>query len=95
MYAIYTEVRVPETAPMAQVIDDLRTGAVPRMQRNGARNAYWMGGPAGRICGVIVFDDERSARANAEQLQVGDRPGHSPEGVAFSSVEVREVLAQL
>jgi hypothetical protein len=95
MFALYTEVAVPETAPVDAVLDDLRTGAVPRMQSHGAVNAYWLGSGSGRITGLVMFEDERSARASAERVRLGDRPGNAPEGAAFTAVEVREVLAHL
>ena len=95
MYAVFTELNIPDGTPTDGAGDALRANAVPMVREAGAANAFWLEAMNGRSLGVILFEDEAAARATASQLHVGERPGPAPEGVTFRTVEVREVIAQL
>ena len=95
MYALFTEVDIPEGTPTDGMGEAIRANAVPVVREASAAGAYWLEAMNGRSLGVILFEDEAAARATASQLRVGERPGPAPEGVKFRTVEVREVIAQL
>jgi hypothetical protein len=95
MYALCTEVSIPDGAPVDGAAEGLRANAVPAVREAGAVSAYWMQPMGGRLLGVVMFDDEAAARAAAAGIHVEDRPGPAPEGVAYRTVEVREVIARL
>jgi hypothetical protein len=95
MFAVYTELDVPEGAPLDVAREVLNSNAVPQVTAAGATNGYWLAPQGGRSVSVVLFDDEATARQMAGQLTVGGRPQGAPEGVAFRTVEVREVLAQV
>lgn len=96
MYAVFTEVNVPDGAPLDVARQTLQNTAVPMSRAAGATHGYWLAPQGGRGVGVVLFEDEESARKIAAQLDgnvAGD--SHLPSGVSFRTVEVREVLAQL
>jgi hypothetical protein len=95
MYAIYTEVDIPDGVPTDGAAEGLETTAVPAVRAAGAVGAYWLEALNGRAMGVVLFDSEDAAHAAAADLHVGARPGNAPEGVIFNTVEVREVIARL
>jgi hypothetical protein len=73
----------------------LNNNAVPLVKAAGAKSGGWLAPQGGRSISVVLSDDEPAAREMAGQLAVGGRPPGAPEGVAFRTVEVREVLAQV
>ncbi|HET7311923.1 MAG TPA: hypothetical protein VFJ17_11435 [Mycobacteriales bacterium] len=95
MYALFTELDIPAGTPTAGAPEGLRRNAIPQVREAGATGAYWLEAMNGRAMGVILFDDEAKARAAAAGLTVGGRPKDAPEGVAFRTIEVREVIAHL
>jgi hypothetical protein len=95
MYALYTEVNIPDGVPTDGAAQNLRANAVPAVRAAGAVNAYWMEAMNGRALGVILFENEAAARAASALVAVGARPASAPDGVTFRTVEVREVIAQL
>jgi hypothetical protein len=95
MYAVFTEVNLPPGIPADVAANGLRANAVPAVRAAGASGAYWLAPHDGRAIGVVLFDEESAARAAAEGLQVGARPGNAPDGVTFRTVQVQEVIAHL
>jgi hypothetical protein len=95
MYAVYTEVTIPDGAPTDGAAAALWGNAVPAVRQAGARNAYWMAPTDGRLLGVVVFDDEAAARSAAAGIPVGERAANAPAGVTYRTVDVREVIAHL
>jgi hypothetical protein len=95
MHALYAEVTVPDGLRTDDVLEGISTRAVPAFQAAGAVDAYWMEPQDSRARTVVLFADEDAARAAAAGLHVGGRPGISPNGVVFSAIEVREVIAHL
>jgi hypothetical protein len=95
MYAIFTEVNLPPGIPAGAAANGLRANAVPAVRAAGATGAYWLAPHDGRAIGVVLFADEAAARAAAEGLHVGARPGNAPGGVTFRTVQVQEVIAHL
>lgn len=95
MYAVYTEVDIPEGVPTDGAAAGLQATAVPAVRAAGALSAYWLEAMQGRALGVVMFESDAAARAAAAGLNVGDRPGNAPEGVTYRTVEVREVIAHL
>jgi hypothetical protein len=95
MYAIFTEVTLPPGIPAAAAANGLRANAVPAARAAGASGAYWLAPHDGRAIGVVLFDDQAAARAAAQGLHVGARPGNAPDGVTFRTVQVQEVIAHL
>lgn len=95
MYAVFTEVNMPPGIPARAAANGLRADAVPAVRAAGATDAYWLAPSDGRAIGVVLFADEAAARAAAERLHVGDRPGNAPDGVTFRTVQVQEVIAHL
>lgn len=95
MYAVFTEVDIPDGTPTDGAAEGIRTNAIPAVREAGAAAAYWLEAMNGRAVGVILFDDEAAARATAATIHVGRRPAPAPEGVTFRTVEVREVIAHL
>ena len=95
MYALFTEVNIPEGTPTDSAPEGIRNNAVPAVRKLGAVHAYWTEALNGRALGLALFEDEATARAAADEIQVGARPGPAPEGVTFRTVEVREVIVHL
>lgn len=95
MYAVCTEVSFPDGAPTDGAAAALRGNAVPAVRQAGARNAYWMEPTDGQLLGVVLFDDEATARAAAAGIPVGEQPANAPAGVTYRTVDVREVIAHL
>jgi hypothetical protein len=95
MYAIFTEVNVPQGIPADGAANGLRANAVPAVRAAGAMGAYWLAPHDGRAIGVVLFAEESAARAASEGLHVGARPGNAPDGVTFRTVQVQEVIAHL
>lgn len=95
MYAIYTELDIPDGTPTEGAAEGLRATAIPAVREAGATNAYWMEAMNGRAVGVVLFDDEAAARAAAAEIHVGGQPRSAPDGVSFRTVEVQEVIAHL
>ena len=95
MYAVFTEVNTPLGIPAGAAANGLRANAVPAVRAAGATGAYWLAPHDGRAIGVVLFDDEATARAAADGLHVGARPGDAPEGVTFRTVRVQQVIAHL
>jgi len=95
MYAVFTEVNIPDGTPTDGAAAGLRANAIPAVRAAGATNAYWLQPLNGRALGVVLFDDEAAANAAAAGIEVGGTPPSAPEGVTFRTVEVREVIAHL
>lgn len=95
MYALFTELDIPEGAPTDGAATALQEHAVPVVRAAGAMHAYWLEPLNGRTVNVILFDTETAARAAAAGLTVGAGPASAPPGVRFRTVEVREVIARL
>lgn len=98
MYAVLVEVDT-DGADMDAARENLEQNVIPRLREAGARAAYWLAaGAAGggtRRVGVMVFDTEDAANAQASALKVGETPAGAPEGITIRSVEVSEVVASL
>jgi hypothetical protein len=95
MYAVFTEVNMPPGIPADAAANGLRANAVPSVQAAGATGAYWLAPHDGRLIGMVLFDEETTARAAAKGLHVGDRAENAPEGVTFRTVQVQQVIAHL
>jgi hypothetical protein len=95
MFAVFSELDVPEGAPLDVAREVLNRIAVPQVKAAGAKAAYWLAPVNGRAVSVVVFDDEVAAKEMAGQLTVGSSPPGAPEGVTFRTIEVREVLVQV
>ncbi|HET6908392.1 MAG TPA: hypothetical protein VFH54_03555 [Mycobacteriales bacterium] len=95
MYAVHTEVTIPDGTPVDGPARGLQAHAIPAVRAAGAVAAYWMEPANGSILGVVLFDDETAARTAASGISVGGRPPDAPDGVSYRTVEVREVIARL
>lgn len=95
MYAVFTEVDIPNGVPTDGAAAALQATAVPAVRAAGAVQAYWTEALDGRALGLILFDSEAAARAATAGLEVGNQPATAPDGVTFRTVEVREVIAHL
>lgn len=95
MYAVYTEVDIPDGVLTDGAAAGLQENAVPAVRAAGAVHAYWMEPTNGRAVGLVLFESEAAARAASERIAVGGRPRNAPEGVTYRSVDVRHVIAQL
>lgn len=98
MFAVCTEVNVPDAAVSDSALQQAREGiesrAIPQLRQAGATAAYWLAPHDGRAISVAVFDSEEQARQAASMIKVGEQAGETPE-ITFRSIEVLEVLAQL
>jgi hypothetical protein len=93
MYAVFTEVDASDSVKEAGR-EMLNRVAVPGARAAGAKGGYWLEPHNGRGVSIVVFETEAEARALADRFEVGKPPDpEAPEGVVFTTVEVREVLA--
>jgi hypothetical protein len=88
MHAVVVRVELPEGRSLEEGRQQLEEMVLPRVrQLPGFRAGYWLAPPSGRDgLSFIVFEDERSARTAAENIQ-------PPPGVTLVGTEVREVAA--
>ncbi len=93
MYALFTELNVPDGASHDDARKALTDNAIPMVKSQGASTGFWLTEHDGRSVAMVVFPDEASAKQMASMLSVGQAPPGAPDGVTFGTVEVREVLA--
>ena len=95
MYAVFTEVKADESHTEAgrQILNQ---EAAPEARQHGAKGGYWLAPQGGRGVSIVVFETEDEARQVASMMKVGEPPmPNAPEGVTFTTIEVREVLASV
>jgi len=95
MHALFVEVDAPQGVPLEVAREVINRDAVPTLTAAGAKAGYWLAPQDGRVVCLVLFDDEVAATEQASRLSVGDRPDGAPDGVAFRTADVREVLVQL
>jgi hypothetical protein len=88
MHAVVVKVELPEGGTIEQGRKQLNEQVIPMVKAApGFVAGYWLSPPTGREgLSVVIFQDEKSARAMAENIE-------PPAPVRLLDVEVREVAA--